>query len=90
MQRWTKKAKALRISHLSFFNAHKLQLVNESINEILCAKPNLHQKKKRQINHATYEIKYTLRTPCSASSLPAAKVAPPARKEEWWNNPFFF
>lgn len=32
----------------------------------------------------------TLSFPHSAMSLPAAKVAPPARKLEWWNDPFFF
>lgn len=33
---------------------------------------------------------HTLSFPLSASSLPAARVAPPARKLEWWKYPFFF
>lgn len=32
----------------------------------------------------------TLRIPFSTVNLPAATVAPPARKLEWWNIPFFF
>ena len=44
----------------------------------------------KKLNNATYEVDSTLRLPCSASSLPAANVAPPAKKLEWWNNPFFF
>lgn len=35
-------------------------------------------------------VKDTFKIPSSASSLPAANVAPPAKKLEWWNIPFFF
>ena len=33
---------------------------------------------------------HTLSLPLPSSSPPAAKVAPPARKLEWWNDPFLF
>lgn len=40
--------------------------------------------------HWLNSLNCTFRIPRSASILPAANVAPPAKKLEWWNIPFFF
>lgn len=49
---------------------------------------HMHRSKRRALK--SLHSKNTFKTPFSATILPAASVAPPAKKLECWKVPFFF